>query len=241
MISHSSGSLFIGTTARRYSQPSESEAAKKVFDGRTFDGNRISARYVSEDDFKQAETGVWNQASNGSLPPPPGARRSLPTTGGATARRPRQSLALSATSRGLLSKQQVGTGQERKLVGTELRARSVRDSPVVMLMGRPCVACRNDWLQSPGRRRAARDADGVSERHGARHAGTTASSCISRRIPRGGAAGSASRILRAASSGRQHAGGCERRLGEAARRELHGQQAGLHDVFPGAHRTTSLR
>jgi len=66
-------SVSVGICARRYSQPSESEAAKKVFDGRTFDGNRISARYVSEDDLKQAETGVWNQAGNGSLPPPPGA------------------------------------------------------------------------------------------------------------------------------------------------------------------------
>ena len=44
-----------------------------MFDGRTFDGNRISARYVSEEDLKQAETNGWNQPANGSLPPPPGA------------------------------------------------------------------------------------------------------------------------------------------------------------------------
>ena len=63
--------------ARRYAQPSESEAAKKVFDGRTFDGNRISARYVSEEDLRQAQTGGWNPGTNGSLPPPPGALSAL--------------------------------------------------------------------------------------------------------------------------------------------------------------------
>ncbi len=44
-----------------------------MFDGRTFDGNRISARYVSEEDLQQAQTGGWHPSTNGSLPPPPGA------------------------------------------------------------------------------------------------------------------------------------------------------------------------
>lgn len=56
----------------RYTMPTESEAARKVFDGRTFDGNKISATYASEEDYRQAESGAWPQAMGGALPPPPG-------------------------------------------------------------------------------------------------------------------------------------------------------------------------
>ena len=62
---------WIAILVRRYTKASESEAARKVFDGRTFDGNTISASYVSEQDYRQAEAGIWAQAA-GALPPPPG-------------------------------------------------------------------------------------------------------------------------------------------------------------------------
>ena len=102
-----------------------------------------------------------------------------------------------------------------------------------------CLVDRNDRLQSPGRGHAAGDADCIPKCHGAGHACTAASRRIPRRIRRGRAASCASTVRRAASCGCQRAGGRERRLGEAPRRELHGQQAGLHGVLPGGHCTTS--
>ncbi len=65
----------------RYSSPEESAAAKAVFDGRTFDGNTVSARFVQEVAFVHAQAGIWDAGSealglapqSGALPgPPPG-------------------------------------------------------------------------------------------------------------------------------------------------------------------------
>lgn len=49
----------------QYSSAEESEAAKAIFHGRTFDDNAVSARYVSEMDFVSASAGVWDA---GALP-----------------------------------------------------------------------------------------------------------------------------------------------------------------------------
>ncbi len=220
---HVPSSCLLGMSVRRYSQPSESEAARKVFDGRTFDGNRISARYVSEDDLKQAETGVWNQAGNGSLPPPPGACMLLLVT----------CMQQHAGPAGRVLCLHGCCGRIVAAASAQTYGLKLRSCRPPMLMPL-CLACRYDGLQSPSRGRAARD-DGVSQCHGAGHARTAASRRISRRISSGRAAGNASRVRRAASGGCQHAGGRERRLGEASRRGFHGQQAGLHGVLPGGH------
>ena len=228
---HLPSSCLLGMSVRRYSQPTESEAAKKVFDGRTFDGNRISARYVSEDDLKQAETGVWNQAGNGSLPPPPGACILLLVTRMQQHAGPADRVPCLPKPNGCCGHIVAAQGI-RATYGLQLR---VCRHPMLMPL---CLACSNDRVQSPSRGRAART-DGVSQCHGAGHARTAASCLIPRRISSGRAAGSASRVRRAASGGCQHAGGRERGLGEAPRRQLHGQQAGLHGVLPGGHRLAS--
>lgn len=53
------GSLEGGRCYIRFSSPQESARAKEVFHGRTFDGNSIKASFVSEEDFAQAQAGLW--------------------------------------------------------------------------------------------------------------------------------------------------------------------------------------
>jgi splicing factor U2AF 65 kDa subunit len=49
-----------GRVLIKYVLPAESAAAKAVFDGRQFDGNRIAASFVGDEDFMQAEAGHWS-------------------------------------------------------------------------------------------------------------------------------------------------------------------------------------
>lgn len=53
----------------KYSQLSESAAAKEVFHGRTFDDNTISARYAPEMEYVQAEAGIFDAHINSGLAP----------------------------------------------------------------------------------------------------------------------------------------------------------------------------
>lgn len=53
----------------KYTQLSESAAAKEVFHGRTFDDNAISARYAPEMEYVQAEAGIFDAHLNSGLAP----------------------------------------------------------------------------------------------------------------------------------------------------------------------------
>lgn len=53
----------------KYSQLSESAAAKEVFHGRTFDDNTIAARYAPEMEYVQAEAGIFEAHVNSGLAP----------------------------------------------------------------------------------------------------------------------------------------------------------------------------
>lgn len=61
-----------------FEAPDEARKAKDVFDGRSFDGNSITAKFVAEEDFERAQRGEWppmdlpGQAGGSALPPPPG-------------------------------------------------------------------------------------------------------------------------------------------------------------------------
>ena len=57
----------------KFTTSDQCQAAKDMFDGRQFDGNTISAKFVSDEDFLRAAQGEWVMPrSAGGLPPPPG-------------------------------------------------------------------------------------------------------------------------------------------------------------------------